>query len=110
VIARSNGSAADRRGSVFAAKAAANEPTVYRAWRGSYGGRLVWDYVLAQAQQLLRTGELRVSVNALVEQARAKFHVDVNNTYRAWLADDLVREEPRLVNVIERRQRKKARA
>ena len=91
------------------ADARANTGAAYGAWRNTGDGLRVWQFLLTRAKQLWHQGAKRVSVNALVEAARQELKLDVNNTYRAWLADDLVRAEPGLDRVIERRVRRLAR-
>jgi hypothetical protein len=92
----------------IAPDAEANHYTVYCEWRETEEGKKVWEFVVAEALLLARAGEKRISVNALCEQARHKLKALVNNTYRAWIADDLVVQYPELLPVIERRRRTKA--
>ncbi len=83
----------------------ANTRAAYFAWRTSVDGRTAWEAIqrLALQQSALHS---RLSVNALVEAVRATYRVEINNTYRAWLADDLVTRYPTLVEKIERRVRR----
>jgi hypothetical protein len=55
---------------------------------------------------MLRSGAKRISTKALVETARAELKLEINNTYTAYIADDLLIVEPAFEQVIERRQRK----
>lgn len=89
--------------------ARANTGAAYGAWRATADGLKVWLFLLGRARAAFASGATRISVNKLVEEARVELKLDVNNTYRAWLADDLVRAEPGLGAVIERRARRKAR-
>jgi len=85
---------------------AANRYRHYVAWRVTREGMRTYSLIQARALTLLSEGERRVSVNALAEEVRRRKR-KVNNTYRAWIADDLVREHPELLAVIERRERRK---
>jgi len=87
--------------------AAANRAEAYLAWRATQDGTLVLRWLLDRARERLAAGRRRISVNALVEAARVALGVPINNTYRAWLADELVMRDPGLLGVIERRRRAK---
>jgi hypothetical protein len=84
-----------------------NKFAAYVEWRGSLRGATAWRWLQDRALGLLRSGVRRISVNALVEEGRRGLGVAINNTWRAWIADDLVRWDPRLLNLIERRRRRK---
>jgi len=90
--------------------ARANSGAAYGAWRETRDGLRVWLFLLGRAKAALFGGAKRISVNKLVEEARVELKLEVNNTYRAWIADDLVRAEPGFAHVIERRARRKVRA
>jgi hypothetical protein len=90
-------------------EARANTGAAYGAWRATQDGLRVWRLLVARAQAALRAGAKRISVNALVEAARQELKLEVNNTWRSWLADDLVGVDPALDAVIERRARRKER-
>lgn len=82
----------------------------YAFWKASEAGAKVWRYVEATALQLAARGEQRISVNYIVECARrteAMKGTKVNNTWRALMADDLVARHPHLLDLIERRKRKR---
>jgi hypothetical protein len=89
--------------------AAANpKPRDYRlAWDAFVEARpdvagSIYEHALAD----LRIGLPRVEVNALFADARARFTVTLNNSWRAAAADWLCEREPRLADLIERRRRK----
>lgn len=65
-------------------------------------------WILEEAQHRYDAGALRISAKALAEEARAKFHVPLNNTGVAAMALWLVERDARLGDVIERRVRKAA--
>lgn len=83
-----------------------NTPGAYIAWRNSGEGMRAWDAIRDAALREARDGATRISVNRLVEEVRRLLKVEVNNTFRAWIADDLVLLYPRLRDVIERRRRR----
>jgi hypothetical protein len=85
----------------------ANRYASYLEWRETIRGADAWAWLRNRARSLLLTGEQRISTKGLVEDCRAALKVEINNTYTAWLADDLVRWDPRLLNLIERRRRRK---
>jgi hypothetical protein len=81
----------------------------YAQWKGTEAGWRVWRYVECTALDLAARGEQRISVKYLVEQARRgldKPKVEINNSYTALLADDLVARHPHLVDLLERRKRR----
>lgn len=84
--------------------AAANTLQGYWRWRESEDGRTVWRAIERWA---LEQYPGRISAKALVERARNEMRREVNNTYTAWIGDDLVRRHPHLLDAIERRARKK---
>lgn len=88
---------------------AANTPAAYRAWRATADGDEAWGWILGRAREALATGRDRLSAKALVEGCRARLKVEINNTWTAWIADDLVTAEPGLLAIVERRRRRKAR-
>lgn len=78
----------------------------YRTWRETDDGKRVWKWVVREALDALRRGELRVSPRTLGSRARDFFKVPVNDHFTCHLADDLVHGYPALQDVIERRKRK----
>lgn len=88
-----------------------NRYAAYVEWRQSREGACAWVSIKDRVRELLlHKAEPRISVKGLVEQCRAEMTVKINNTYTAWIADDLVRWDPRLLNLIERRKRRKGTA
>lgn len=81
-------------------------PAAYGAWRESEDGRDAWRWILAQAREALKRGERRVSPRTLVAQCRDVLKVQINDHFSPWVADDLIRAEPALLDVIERRRRR----
>lgn len=97
----------------------ANTRAGYLAWRGTEDGLAVWELVQRKALAILSaanrayvTGTTwkppRISTKAIVEQVRAELRLEVNNSYTAMFADDLVVRYPELLECIERRKRKAA--
>ena len=81
----------------------------YVRWRTETPeGRQAFSYIAGAALVAAERGDKRISVNRLVEEARARLHVEINNTARAWLADDLIARHPHLADVVERRKRRAA--
>lgn len=89
-------------------KRAPGEPRDYRAeWdRFVEANPSIADSILRHAVTDLTLGLPRVEVNALFADARARFTVTLNNSWRAACADWLCEREPRLAELIERRRRK----
>lgn len=85
--------------------ARAGSRDAYVTWRHTAGTR-AWLFILDRASCLLRSGAKRISTKALVETARGELKLEINNTYTAYIADDLLRVEPAFEKVIERRRRK----
>lgn len=80
----------------------------YLQWRKSLDGASAWAWITDRARGLLASGSTRISAKALVEDCRAALKVEINNTWTAWIADDLVAAHPALLEVVERRRRRKA--
>jgi hypothetical protein len=81
----------------------------YVRWRTETPeGRRAFSYITGAALVAAERGDTRVSINRLVEQARAALHVEIDNTARAWISDDIIARHPHLTDVIERRKRRKA--
>ena len=85
-----------------------NRYAAYLEWRQTRDGACAWVWIKDRALGLLRAGTTRLSAKTLVEECRQELKVELNNTWTCWLADDLVRWDPRLLNLIERRRRRKA--
>lgn len=85
-------------------------PAGYRAWRESGDGYKAFATLerLAVEQFHGTNGaRKRISINALVEKVRDIWKIHINNTYRAWIADELIRRHPDMASVIVRRKRVK---
>ena len=90
-------------------KFTAEPPSVavrYVAWKASKGGWRAWRYVERTALDLAAAGELRISTKFLVEQARRRLKVEINNNFTSFLATELVARHPHLVELVERRKRR----
>ncbi len=81
----------------------------YERWRTETPeGRQAFKWIAGAALVAAERGDKRISVNRLVEQARADLLVEIDNTARSWIADDLIARHPHLVDLIERRKRRAA--
>jgi hypothetical protein len=79
----------------------------YLTWKAGSQGAAAVGWIAGRAWELACVpGVSRITVNRLVEEARVAFGA-INNTWRAWIADDLVTANPALLDLIERRTRKK---
>lgn len=87
--------------------AQANTWRGYLAWRGTPDGEAFWREMQNRALRAFHGGAQRISVNGLHDEVRRDLKIGSNNTWRPWLADDLVRRYPDLLAVIERRKRRK---
>lgn len=90
----------------------ANKYNRYLEWRQTVEGKRAWVYMVQECRKLLDEArlvgqELRISTKWLAEQVRRIYKIHVNNSYTGWLADDLVEFNPSLLDVIERRKRRK---
>lgn len=79
----------------------------YRAWRLTEDGKRGYAFMLEAARRELLVEAERISVARLREEARLVLQVSIQNTWTPWIADDLVVDDPRLLDYIERRNRKK---
>jgi hypothetical protein len=89
---------------------ALNSFNAYCAWKRSDDGGRAMGWMLTRAREQLAAGEQRIGMKALTERCREMLKVALNNAWTAWLADDLVAADPRLLPLIERRVRRKAKA
>lgn len=87
---------------------AANTREAYWAWRKTEDGKKAWAGIRDMALGSLKAGESRISAKSLVELERGAEAIEINNTYTAYVADELVERYPALLPLIERRRRKKA--
>src|SRR5688572_33324866 len=87
----------------------ANTFAAYCAWKRSEEGGKAFGWMLTRARERLAERETRIGMKALVERCREDLKTDINNTWTAWLADDLVAADDRLAPLIERRTRRKSR-
>ena len=81
----------------------------YLAWRLTAEGAGAWTSIVTWAVLECEVGLPRISVNRLVERVREEQQTKVNNSWRAEIADDLIRAYPQLEPLIERRKRTKLR-
>ena len=85
----------------------ANRYAAYLTWRADPLGVELFTAMLEKVRQLAAGGDTRISVKAVVEWARRHYRAEINNTWTAWLADDFVAIDARLLPLIERRKRRK---
>lgn len=82
-------------------------PDAYVKWRESDEGLRALHWMLRVAQAKYDQGERRIGVNYLSDLLRDKMKVRHANDWRPWIANDLVVLDPRLVDVIQRKTRRK---
>jgi hypothetical protein len=81
----------------------------YAHWRHrTEDGRRVFAYVERIALDLAARGDERISVQRLIEEARAHLQLEVNHNLRSLLSDELIARHEHLIDLIERRRRKAA--
>lgn len=86
----------------------------YLAWRDTPDGRVTWCYMCVNSGQSMRdqvaagVKRPRVSISLLTERVRDIYHISIRNTFRAWLADDLIEFNPSLLGVLRRTARTKS--
>lgn len=78
----------------------------YWAWRRTEDGLVAWGGIQRTVLGLVASGASRISINAVVEQVRSNTGLRINNTWRAYIADELIERYPTLKPLIERRKRK----
>lgn len=82
-------------------------PEAFLAFLETEDGQRFWSWLVAQAMGALSRGEKRFSTRTSVALFRAVEKVRINDHFSPWFADLLVQEHPELVDIIERRARKK---
>lgn len=80
----------------------------YVAWKYTQDGATVVAWVEGRALARFASGERRISARTLAADARDALKIKVNDHFTPWIADDLVARHPELLDVIERRKRRKA--
>ena len=85
-----------------------NQYRRYLEWRETDDGQKVWEMAKADLRIALKNDEKRWSPRDFACRLRSMKRVQINNTFTAWLADDLVVAIPESLDLIERRARKKA--
>ena len=85
-----------------------NRPEKFIAFMESDNGKTFMARAAGAALAALRQGDARFSVLGYIHTYRAIHNERVNNTFAPWVADELVARHPRLVDLIERRKRRKA--
>lgn len=74
----------------------------------SESGKLFIDTLHAMAEVALLRGEERFSVLTAMGVARGKTKLRANNSFAPWIADELCERDPRLLDIIQRKTRRKA--
>lgn len=87
----------------------ANSREAYWHWRRGPEGRRAWAQIESAALSIVsgRGERARISTKSLVEYARGSLHLHINNSYTAYIADELIERFPFLKGSIERRRRHK---
>lgn len=83
------------------------QPGAYIEWRNSEVGRKSLQWMARLALERKQAGAVRVSINWLSDELRTRRLVRHCNTWRPWMATDLISMFPTLVAVIQRKSRAK---
>ena len=83
-----------------------NKPEKFVAFLGTNVGVAFMRSAAGAAISALECGDKRFSVLGYIHEYRALNKVRINNTYAPWVADELVKRHPSLLDIIERRKRK----
>lgn len=84
-----------------------NRPEKFVTFMESDDGKAFMARAARAALAALREGDPRFSVLGYIHTYRAIHSERVNNTFAPWVADELVARHPDLVDLIERRKRRK---
>lgn len=79
--------------------------TRYAEWRATADGKDVFARVEQMALYAQRTGEQRIEINLLFAQVRRERKRAADNSFRAYLARELIAKHPQLVGVIRVKKR-----
>ena len=77
----------------------------YATWRLTEDGKVAFDWIERKALDLAAQGEKRIGSKSLVEQARDKIHVHINNKFTPMIARELVLRHRHLQDHFEFRER-----
>jgi len=83
------------------------KPSAFTAFMESADGTPFWRALEAAALDALARREARFSPRGFLAHYRDSKRVRINNNFSPWFADMLVAEHPQLVDIVERRVRKK---
>jgi hypothetical protein len=83
------------------------KPPAFQRFLESDDGKLFWEEIQSAALEAYRAGEKRFSPRGFLAHYRDTKKVRVNNVFSPWFADLLVAKYPALLDIIERRVRKK---
>ncbi len=79
----------------------------FLAFRSSDEGRAYYKFILDRAYDALSEEKGRFSVRTWTAFYRDEFGVGITNDFTPWIADQLVQEEPLLLDIIQRKKRSK---
>lgn len=82
-------------------------PEKYVAFRATEDGEAFWVRLTQDALGALQEGESRFSTRTFLARYRDEQKVRINDHFSPWFADDLVAAYPELLDIVERRARKK---
>ena len=82
-------------------------PPAFERFLASEEGQEFWGEIQRSALDASGRGESRFSCLGFIHSYRDSHKARVNNSYAPWFADILVMAHPELVDIIERRVRKK---
>jgi hypothetical protein len=82
-------------------------PSAFLRFLETAEGAAFWESIQTAALEALEAGEKRFSPRSFLGNYRVTEKVRVNDHYSPWFADMLVKEYPDLLDIVERRERKK---
>ena len=79
----------------------------FQTFRHSEAGREFWEWLLNKALEAIQRGDKRFSVRTWTAVYRDYYGVGITNDFTPWFADELVATHPQLLDIIQRKTRKK---
>ncbi len=82
-------------------------PEKFVAFLATEDGRRFWDCIEDAALGAFQSGARRFSARTFLHKYREREKLRINDHFSPWFADELVSRHPALLEIIERRSRKK---
>ncbi len=82
-------------------------PPAFARFLATEDGQAFWRAIQEAALAVFRRGETRFSPRGFLAHYRDTNKVRINNIFSPWFADMLVAAHPELLDIVERRKRKK---